>query len=77
MDHAEAFIYSADRRKRVVILRKSSGGYTYREEHHYQSEGAEGWSALWSRPSHYDSLETARREVVFAVLWLTSEHGAA
>ena len=77
MDHAEEFIYSADRRRRVVILRQSSGVYTYREERFYQSEDAEGWAALWSRPSHCDSLETARREVVFAVPWLTSEHGAA
>ncbi len=71
------FIYSADRRRRVVILSQPAGGYTYREEYHYHSDAAEGWASLGGRASYYDSLETARREVVFNVPWLASERTPA
>ena len=73
MSEAVEFIYSADRQRRVVILRQSAGHYSYREERHYHSEAAESWASLGGRASHYDSLETAKREVVFNVPWLATE----
>jgi len=77
MDDAVEYIYSKDRSRRVTILRKSTGGYAYREERYYKSGETEGWAALWSQSSLYDSIETAKREVVFAVPWLTSDNETA
>jgi len=64
------FIYSPDRKRRVVIFRHPSGSYSYREERYFKNETAEGWAPLYSPPSFYDSLETARREIRHNVPWL-------
>ncbi len=77
MSENAEFIYSADGQRRVVILRLAAGQYSYREEYHYHSESAEGWASLGGRASYYDSLETARREVVFNVPWLAAERTTA
>ena len=63
-------IYSEDRKRRVVIFRHSSNSYTYKEERHFKNEAAEGWAPLYTSPSFYDSLETARREIRHNVPWL-------
>ena len=68
------FIYSRDRERRVVILRHPSGSYGYKEELHFKNETAEGWAPLYSPPSFYDSLETARREIRHNVPWLVEPH---
>ena len=70
-------IYAADRRRRVVIFRRPSGSYGYREERHYKNDlaGTEGWASLGGRSSHYEDLETAKREVVENVTWLATPKG--
>ena len=71
-DEPVQIIYAADRSRRVVIFRRPSGSYGYREERYYKNDlaGAEGWAALAGRSSHYEDLETAKREVVENVPWL-------
>ena len=74
MTDAIEVIYSADRRRRVVILRGPDNHHTYREEASRSGpDGGERWVPLWNSPSYYDSLEAAKREVVHNVSWLASE----
>ena len=67
-------IYSADRKRRVNIVRRPDDSYGYIEEYYFNNELAEidGWASLGETPSSYDSIETARREVPFNVAWLAS-----
>ena len=63
-------LYNDAHDRRVVIFRRSSGTYGYCEEHHYKNDVAEGWAPLSGRACHWDSLQTARREVAENVWWL-------
>jgi hypothetical protein len=63
-------LYDDARKRRVVIFRRPSGTFGYREEYHYQNEVAEGWASLGGRACYWDGLETAMREVVDNVSWL-------
>jgi hypothetical protein len=71
-DETVEIIYAADRRRRVVIFRRPSGSYGYREERHYKNDlaGVENWASLGGRSSHYEELKTAKREVIENVPWL-------
>lgn len=71
-DKPVEIIYAADRKRRVVIFRRPSGSYGYREDRQYKNDLAstEGWASLGGRSSHYEDLETAKREVVENVTWL-------
>jgi hypothetical protein len=70
-------IYNADRKRRIVIFRRESGTYGYREEYHYKNElaQAEGWASLGGRACYYEDLETAKREAVENVTWLPERAG--
>jgi 8-oxo-dGTP pyrophosphatase MutT (NUDIX family) len=68
--HAVESLYDEARKRRVIIFRRSSGTYGYREEKHYKNEVAEGWAFLGGRVCYWDTLETAKREVVNNVSWL-------
>lgn len=74
-DEPVEIIYSGDRMRRVVIFRRPSGTFGYREERHYKDDLArtEGWASLGGRASCYEDLETAKREVVENVLWLAKQ----
>lgn len=76
-DEQVEIIYSEDRKRRVVIFRRPSGTYGYREERHYKNELAdvEGWASLGGRACHYEDLPTAMREVVENVAWLAKFKG--
>jgi len=63
-------IYSEDRKRRIVIFRHSSDSYAYKAERYFKNEAAKGWAPLYTSPSFYDSLETARREIRYNVPWL-------
>jgi len=63
-------LYNDAHNRRVVILRRPTGTYGYREEYHYKNEVAEGWASLGGRACYWDSLETARREGAGNVSWL-------
>ncbi len=65
-------IYSEDQKRRVVIFRRASGTYGYREEYNYRNELAqeEGWASVGGHPCYYESLEIAKREVAENVIWL-------
>jgi len=65
-------IYANDQKRRVVIFRRDSGSYGYREEYHYKNDLAhtEGWASLGGRACYYEDLETAKRELVENVAWL-------
>ncbi|MGD0660239.1 MAG: hypothetical protein ABSD38_19440 [Syntrophorhabdales bacterium] len=63
-------LYNDTHNRRVVIFRRPSGTYGYREEYHYRNDVAKGWVALSGRACYWDSLETARREVAENVSWL-------
>ncbi len=65
------FMYSRDRKRRIVIFRHSLGSYSYKEEYHFKNEVAEGWAPLYSTPSFYDSLKTLKREIRYNVSWLS------
>jgi hypothetical protein len=73
-DEPVEIIYAADRRRRVVIFRRASGSYGYREERYYKNDlaGTEGWASLGGRSCHYEDLATAKREVVENVTWLAT-----
>ena len=60
-DETIEYIYSPDRKRRVVVVRHPSNYYSYKEERYYKNEAAEGWAPLYSTPSFYDSLETLKR----------------
>jgi hypothetical protein len=66
-------IHSHDRKRRIVIFRHPSNTYSYKEERHFKNEAAEGWAALYSPPSFYDTLETAKRELRHNVPWLAEQ----
>jgi len=68
-------LYDSQKKSRVVIFLRSSGGYGYREEKHYKNVEAEteGWAVLWEGKSFYDSLETAKREIPTDVHWLPKQ----
>lgn len=70
-------VYDDARKHRVVIFRRESGTYGYREEYHYNNELAhlEGWASLGGRACYYDDLETAKRQVVENVPWLAKSRG--
>jgi hypothetical protein len=76
-------IYDTDRKRRVVIFRRDSGSYGYREEYHHKNDLAEieGWASLGGRACYYEDLETAKRELVENVPWLAERkvgnHSAA
>ncbi len=76
-DEPVEIIYAADRRRRVVVFRRPSGSYGYREERYYKNDlaGIEDWASLGGRSSYYDDLETAKREVVENVTWLATPKG--
>ena len=65
-------IIYAPRTRRVVIFRRCAGSYGYREEPHYKNDlaGTECWASLVGRSSHYEDLETAKREVIENIPWL-------
>ena len=65
-------IYDDTRNRRVVIFRRPSGTFGYREEKYYETEAAEGWASLSGRVCHWDTLETAKREIPNNVAWLAS-----
>jgi hypothetical protein len=69
-------IYASDRKRRVVIFRRDSGTYGYREEYHYKNDLArvEGWASLGGRACYYEDLETAKRELVENVAWLAERN---
>ena len=69
-------IYSEDQKRRIVIFRRQSGTYGYREEYHYKNELAHeaGWSPLSGRACHYEDLQTAKREVIENVPWLAQQN---
>jgi phosphoribosylformimino-5-aminoimidazole carboxamide ribonucleotide (ProFAR) isomerase len=66
-------VYNSGQNRRVVIFRRPSGTYGYREERHYKNEVAEGWASLGGRACHYADLQTAKREVVENVTWLRQQ----
>lgn len=74
MEEPAEIMYSDDRKRRVVIFRRSDGTYGYREERHYKNDLAdtEGWASLSGRTCYYDKLETAKREVTENVSWLVN-----
>ena len=76
-DEPVEIIYAADRRRRVVVFRRPSGSYGYREERQYKNNlaGVEGWASLGGRSCYYEDLETAKREVVGNVTWLARRRG--
>jgi hypothetical protein len=71
-DEPVEIIYAADRMRRVVIFRRPSGSYGYREERYYKNDlsSIERWGSLGGHPCYYEDLETAKREVVENVTWL-------
>ena len=73
-DEPVEIIYAADRRRRVVIFRRPSGSYGYREERYYKNDlsGVQDWASLGGRSCYYEDLETAKREVVENVSWLAA-----
>ena len=70
MNETVETLYNDAGTRRVVIFRRPSGTYGYREERHYKNDVAEGWASLAGRACYWDSLETARREVAVNVPWL-------
>jgi hypothetical protein len=71
-DEPVEITYADDRRRRVVIFRRPSGSYGYREERHYNNDlaGVEDWASMRGRSCYYEDLETAKREVIENVPWL-------
>lgn len=74
MSEALETIYALDGKRRVVIFRRTDGSFSYREEYHYindydKDHVFEGWAELPPGKSIYNSLETARREVVAKFSW--------
>jgi hypothetical protein len=65
-------IYSGGKDRCVVIFRRPSGTYGYREERHYKNDLAkiQGWASLAGRACYYEDLETAKREVAENIVWL-------
>ena len=63
-------IYDREHKRRVVIYRRPSGTYGYREECFHKDEVAEGWAQLWGRASVYEDVETAKREAAQNVSWV-------
>jgi hypothetical protein len=76
-DEPVEIICAADRRRRVVIFRRPSGSYGYREERHNKNDlaGVEVWASLGGRSCYYEDLETAKREIVENVTWLARRKG--
>ena len=76
-DEPVEIIYAADRRRRVVIFRRPSGSYGYREERYYKNDlaGVEDWASVGGRSYYYEDLETAKREVAENVTWLATPKG--
>jgi 8-oxo-dGTP pyrophosphatase MutT (NUDIX family) len=74
-DEPVEIIYAGDRMRRVVIFRRPSGTFGYREERHYKNElaGTEAWASVGGHACHYEDLETAKREVVENVPWLAKQ----
>ncbi len=77
-DESVEISYAADRKRRIVIFRRPSGSYGYREERYYKNAlaGTEGWASLGGRSCYYEDLETAKREVVENVTWLATHRGS-
>ncbi len=69
--NAVEYIYDPGRKRRVAILRRDDGTFSYREERHFDNEAAEGWATVWSGRSFYADIETAKREIVENVQWLS------
>ena len=71
-DETADVLYNDTRTRRVVIFRRPSRDYGYREERYFKNDLAqtEGWAVLWEGKSFYDSLETAQREVAEHINWL-------
>ena len=69
-DESVETIYDAAQKRRVVIFRRPTGTFGYREERHFKNTAAEGWASLGGRACYYEDLETAKREVVENVSWL-------
>lgn len=70
-------IYSGDRARRIVLFRRPSGSFGHREEYFYRNDYfpddvVEGWASLGECASYYDSLETAKADVMANVHWLTT-----
>ena len=65
-------LYSTDGKRRIVIFRRESGTFGYREERYFQNDIAntEGWASLEGRSCYWDTLETAKREISENVTWL-------
>jgi hypothetical protein len=70
-------VYDSTGSRRAVIFRRSTGTYGYREEKHFKNDVAEGWRSFGGRVCHWDTLETAKRELPSNVTWLTSHQGNA
>jgi len=70
-------LYSSDGRRRVAVFQRADGLFGYQEQYvHNSAVVGERWVPLYTGASLYDTLETARRELVFNVAWLARRaHG--
>jgi len=79
MEYVLDYLYSPDRKRRVALLRRGAGSIGFREEYWYRKEfwcgeklvELEGWAPLIDGRSYYSDLDTARREIPYAVEFLT------
>lgn len=63
------YLYSADGKRRVAMFRGPCDSVGYVEEYWYRNElaGLEGWAQLQVGNSYYADLDTARRELPYAL----------
>ena len=69
--NAVEYIYGTGKKRRVAILQRDDGTFAYREERHFKNDVAEGWATVWSGRSFYADIETAKREIIENVQWLS------
>ena len=75
MSEAIEEIYSEDRARRIVLFRRSTGSFGYREEYvfrndYFPDDVIEGWASIGECASHYDCIETAKADAMVSVSWL-------
>lgn len=79
MEDVLDYLYSQDGKRRVALFRRHVGSIGYREEYWYRNEfwckdelvELEGWAPLIDGKSYYSDLDTARREIPYAVDFLS------
>ena len=79
MEDVLDYLYSQDRKHRVALFRRHAGSIGYREQYWYRNEfwcedelvELEGWAPLIDGKSYYSDLDTARREIPYAVDFLS------